>query len=687
MGQWSRWQALYTLFSSMRFAISLLSVLAIASVVGTVLKQAEPYANYIAQFGPFWFPVFEALGLYDVYHASWFLTILAFLVLSTSSCIYRNGPSMLQEMASYRDKVTVRTLQRLPMQMTLPLEQSLQACQAQVEAYLFRHGFRYRVTARGAGGADILIAAKAGSYHRLGYLFTHCGIVVICVGGLIDGNLPLKALQWTGQKVIEVRDIPQSQVPAQSRLGPDNQSFRGNVNIPEGSSANVVFLNVGDGYFVQDLPFTVALNKFHIEHYTTGQPRDFASDIVLTDRQTGERIERTIRVNHPLIHRGIAIYQASFADGGTRMQFRAWPLFSQKPQPFDIAGVVHQSTTIHNGQTELRLEVADFRPFNIEDLSVNNTPQEPVKTAGVAARVFAQMGSGAADASRQDLRNVGPSVQFRLRDAQGQASEFSNYMLPLQLEGAWYLMSGVRASPNASFRYLRLPLDSQGRIERYMRLRALLLDAKSWPLLGQRFAAQAGGSAVTPQLRARLAESAERVLQLFATNGFQSVSDFIDQSVPEAERDKAAEIYVKVLEGVALAAWQWDNQQHTPTTSMDDPQALRFVRDTLTSVSDSFAYGAPFYVQLTQFEEVKASGLQLTRAPGQNIVYGGCLLLVLGIFVMLYIRERRLWILLQAAHSDTHAQMVVAMASNRNTLDNDKEFIHHQQAFAAMSKG
>jgi cytochrome c biogenesis protein len=58
--------ALYELLSSMRFAVSLLTVLAIASVVGTVLKQAEPYPNYVAQFGQFWFPVFEALGLYDV---------------------------------------------------------------------------------------------------------------------------------------------------------------------------------------------------------------------------------------------------------------------------------------------------------------------------------------------------------------------------------------------------------------------------------------------------------------------------------------------------------------------------------------------------------------------------------------------------------------------------------------------
>jgi hypothetical protein len=60
MAQHSPARAVYDLLSSMRFAVSLLTVLAIASVVGTVLKQAEPYANYISQFGPFWFPVFEA---------------------------------------------------------------------------------------------------------------------------------------------------------------------------------------------------------------------------------------------------------------------------------------------------------------------------------------------------------------------------------------------------------------------------------------------------------------------------------------------------------------------------------------------------------------------------------------------------------------------------------------------------
>ncbi|HSC81334.1 MAG TPA: cytochrome c biogenesis protein ResB, partial [Chitinolyticbacter sp.] len=69
-------RALFDLFSSMRFAIGLLVVLAIAAVIGTVLKQNEPYVNYRIEFGEFWFRFFEPLGLFDVYHASWFLLLL-----------------------------------------------------------------------------------------------------------------------------------------------------------------------------------------------------------------------------------------------------------------------------------------------------------------------------------------------------------------------------------------------------------------------------------------------------------------------------------------------------------------------------------------------------------------------------------------------------------------------------------
>lgn len=60
----------------MRFAVSVLTVVSIASIIGTVLKQNEPYNNYLIQFGPYWFDFFKMLGMYDIYHSAWFLLIL-----------------------------------------------------------------------------------------------------------------------------------------------------------------------------------------------------------------------------------------------------------------------------------------------------------------------------------------------------------------------------------------------------------------------------------------------------------------------------------------------------------------------------------------------------------------------------------------------------------------------------------
>ena len=95
---------------SMNLAITLLVAIAVASVVGTVLQQNQPFQDYIIKFGPFWFEVFKQLGLFNVYGAGWFMLILAFLVVSTSVCIYRNTPNMLRDMRSYRLNVQRKSL-------------------------------------------------------------------------------------------------------------------------------------------------------------------------------------------------------------------------------------------------------------------------------------------------------------------------------------------------------------------------------------------------------------------------------------------------------------------------------------------------------------------------------------------------------------------------------------------------
>lgn len=66
---------------------------------------------------------------------------------------------------------------------------------------------------------------------------------------------------------------------------------------------------------MQELPFTILLKKFTIDFYSTGMPKLFASEVVVRDHETGTSFPATIKVNQPLIYRGVAVYQSSFDDG------------------------------------------------------------------------------------------------------------------------------------------------------------------------------------------------------------------------------------------------------------------------------------------------------------------------------------------------------------------------------------
>lgn len=105
---------LWDFLGSMRLAISLLSILAIASAIGTLVKQNEPRVNYISQFGVFWAQWFDMLGIYDVYNQLWFLSILAVLLASTSVCLIRNTPKMLADMRTFKEHTRTNSLRHLP---------------------------------------------------------------------------------------------------------------------------------------------------------------------------------------------------------------------------------------------------------------------------------------------------------------------------------------------------------------------------------------------------------------------------------------------------------------------------------------------------------------------------------------------------------------------------------------------
>ncbi len=308
------------LMSSMRFAITLLTVIAIASVVGTVLKQNEPYPNYVNQFGPFWADVFHALSLQKVYGSWWFLLILAFLVVSTSLCIARNAPKMIVDMRSWKDHVRERSLRAFHHRGEFEAARPRAEAVSRVTALLRNRGYRTRqVEHEGA----TLLAAKSGAANKLGYILAHTAIVVICIGGLLDGDMLIRAQMWFGGKSPISGNAVISEIPPQHRLSASNPGFRGNAFVPEGSTVSTAILNIADGAIVQDLPFNLTLKKFTIDFYPTGMPKLFASDVVVTDRATGKQTHATVKVNEPLIVDGVAIYQSSFEDGGSQLKSSA----------------------------------------------------------------------------------------------------------------------------------------------------------------------------------------------------------------------------------------------------------------------------------------------------------------------------------------------------------------------------
>src|SRR3954463_7394186 len=84
------------------------------------------------------------------------------------------------------------------------------------------------------------------------------------------------------------------------------------------------------------------------------------------------------------------------------------------------------------------------------------------------------LGSAAKNANNKDLKNVGPSVQYKLRDKNGQAREYNNYMQPVLVDGSYVFLAGMRESPDQQFRYLRIPADDDDTVNEWMRLRAAL---------------------------------------------------------------------------------------------------------------------------------------------------------------------------------------------------------------------
>ena len=571
------WQALV----SMRLAVHLLLFVAIASIIGTILAQQVSYHQYVAQFGPFWYRVFSDLDLYDVYRCGWYIGLVAFLVLSTASCITRNTPSMLRDMALPKRLSSQKFLASRAEQAEISVA-SGSGSLAQWGGILRERGYRTHTLA-GPNGQRIILAQK-GRFYRLGYIFTHFAIIMFCAGALYNANLPLKIREWFGAiSPLSNFALPLATIPQKDWLPANDSAFRGIISIPVGQSVNAMFELIGDGFLVQRLPFTVHLDHFTITHYRNGIAKSFISRISLYNAH-GKLLHTGIAYpNHPLTYDGVSIYQTSYNDSRSVLQFQSHSLLDPE-LPANTFGVrVGQKLRAGSGNYELA----------VEKLKINNTI--PRKDLGLAER------------PGHSMINVGPIVRYQVTDRKtGESWIYKSYLRPLERHGEHFLLLAYHQQGNGIEHYLAIPEGAQGGIGLFVHYLGALENA----------AAQGANASST--------------------------------------------VFRQTLRQVAEA----QNVQLTPQ------ERSNFLRASLIALRGLHDYPLPFLVTLHHLHLQWSAGLEMTKYPGMQIVYGACFLLVGGIFILFYVPRKRLWIRLTAAH-----QLRVSGDSSRNPEDFHQEFL------------
>lgn len=606
------------LLSTMRFAITMLSVVAIASIIGTVVKQSEPYNNYLVQFGQFWFPIFEVFDVYNIYQAFWFLIILLFLVVSTSLCVSRNSPKIIKDISRFQGSLSHNSFKKFKNYYEFSSDKSLNT----LTEILNKAGFRIKASK----DKDILVAKK-GDLQKLGYIFTHLAIIVISIGGILDGNLYFKLQESFGFKKIESRNLKFSEVPAESQLDIDNFSYRATLLLNEQEKNNKALLRIKDGYLVQHLPFEVKLDKFHIEHYSTGQPKAFLSDIKI--RKDGQEFTETISVNKPFTMDGITIYQSDFQDGGSRLDLTLIDLFNRY-QPINLSSEVYKQNSFNTDQQEYVFEFDDFREFNIFQIEKDGK----LKT-----------------------QNIGPSVVYKFRNASGQAVEYQTYQNPIPENEKFFFMSGVREDLQSELKFLRIPADSDLSLQGYQ---TFLKNIRSEELLLKNIniLADQASSLNSVEARENFKKNTQDIFNVYLKSGYSGLARMIEDTVALENQESVADSYIKIIYFLAESM----NQQLITNNTVEND----FFQDALNAYSDSFFYGDSPFLILNEYEKIYASGMQLTKDPGKIWVYIGSLFLVIGIFCMIYVQEVRLWLIRKSPR-----KYAVAMASNREHIDFD----------------
>lgn len=313
--EFGRW--IWTQLTSMRTALALLFLLALAAIPGSLVPQTSISAARVRTFRtdhPALDKLYTPLGMYSVYTSPWFSAIYLLLFVSLIGCIIPRIRVYARALRQPPPRIPSR-LDRLPENRVAALVGDRQDAVANAEKWLRSKRFRVRTTAEG-------ISAERGYLREFGNLVFHVSMVFMLLG-IAWNNL----YGFKGTAIIV-----------------EGQGFSNNITQYDEYKAGA---RVDTDALA---PFTVKLKKFFVRFETgavqTGAPRDFTADVDVT--ADGTTTAGTVRVNHPLTIDGNRVHLLSFGyaphisvtDGNGDIAFSGPVVFLQQDGNFTSKGVI-----------------------------------------------------------------------------------------------------------------------------------------------------------------------------------------------------------------------------------------------------------------------------------------------------------------------------------------------------------
>ena len=265
-------ELIWKFFCSVKLTVYTLVLLAVTSIIGTVILQNGTDQEYLRLYGEAFYNLIKVSGIDDMYQAWWFLLLLVILCINIVVCSIERLSVTWKIIFPKKIKFNPERFRKLKNLETFTIDKDLKSISGDYESFLSK---RVGNVIKQETESGTVMYAEKGRWTRIGVYVVHSSILLLLIGALIGVVF----------------------------------GFKGNLQLDEGQTSDTVY--IFKKKMSKKLDFSIKCNDFYVKFYDSGAPEEFKSNLTIIE-DGKESFTKDVIVNHPLRYKGINIFQSSY---------------------------------------------------------------------------------------------------------------------------------------------------------------------------------------------------------------------------------------------------------------------------------------------------------------------------------------------------------------------------------------